>query len=211
MANFSGFEITDESGRRQVSDTFYDATLTSFLPINGRVRLDGDFYALQPTSSIDTIHPALELDGEKGMVDGKGNVCFFDFAMTAQPTRFGIEVFDGSGKVTFSSNMIPLDVIDVIEHENVTDLRDSNGVYFRRKYASGVVPAVLPLRTPFWAIQGSHNYLADLATIGYCVQGSELIAKRDIALAQGWFPIPVEFYRGYKAIVIDVKRYSNIA
>ena len=138
-------------------------------------------------------------------------VCFFDFAMTAQPTRFGIEVFDGSGKVTFSSNMIPLDVIDVIEHENVTDLRDSNGVYFRRKYASGVVPAVLPLRTPFWAIQGSHNYLADLATIGYCVQGSELIAKRGIALAQGWFPIPVEFYRGYKAIVIDVKRYSNIA
>lgn len=211
MSGYSGFEIIDNSGRKQVSDTFYSATLTDILPINDRVRLHSKFYALQPTSSTETIQPALELGGDLAMVDGVGNVCLFDFAMTPQPTSFGIEVFDDNGKVTFSSNMVALDVIDVIEYSDVTAHRDSNGVYFRRSYPSGVVPAVLPLRTPFWAIKGNHDWLADLATIGYCVNGSELIAKRGMALAQGWFPSPFEFYRGYKAIVIDVKKYSIIS
>lgn len=127
----AGFETYSEQGKLQVSSEAPNIQHVKSLRLDGTLALDnvGDIYAVEPDDGLYISSPIL-LEG-KIRITGKGVVHVFS-AITKKRSNAGIEVYDEVGGVMFSSEGLPLTIIDKLK---IDITKDSAG------HISSVIPA----------------------------------------------------------------------
>ena len=178
----ASIEIYNSDGRLQVSDEAIDITLEKItyfddqgLKNNAQAHYER-LYAIQPLDGKPAGATVYYLgNGELNFTGfvGKGKVFTFSYEYTAPPAiTQGFEVYDQNGVVTFSSNLLSLNILDVVNIANANALGSGvNGVWFDKDYGTSDI-AVIPISQGYW-FEGSSYW-----TIGFKIIGNRLIGSR---------------------------------
>lgn len=201
------FETYSESGRLQISDEAVGLTISSIETIKPYyTHHKHKFYALQPKSgeAISTTNYYWKsMDGIFGSHMGEGRVFIFSYDYTPPPsTNYGIEVYDKDGRVTFSSNMLTVDILEVVDVEDARQLGSGVNGTFYRKYFGDDNLAVIPVYLPEWGDGDS------LYTVAFTIRDGYLLTTRlpVLRIPDAVFD-PPKNKLPCKFIVIDTKGY----
>lgn len=118
-----GFEVYSDKGKLQVSSEAPNIQHIESLRLDGDIALDAAnyIYAVEPDDGSNIFSPVLQ-EG-KVYITGKGVVHVFS-ATAKKRSGSGIEVYDEAGGVMFSSEGLPLTVIDKLK---IDITKDSKG------------------------------------------------------------------------------------
>ncbi|WP_434352977.1 hypothetical protein VH441_07205 [Psychrobacter sp. HD31] len=163
----ANFLIMDDEGRKQVVDNAIDLRLSNTFSVDGVHRLSVfDVCAIQPTGTY-KIYEDNSIWGSDypHSFYGKGLIHVFDYGYTTSPSdaKYGIEVYDENGKLTFSSAFLSLNILDVVQIDIRDNARYENGerVYWSKDYGHSNV-AIIPLTSPWFAADGKESTVACL-------------------------------------------------
>ncbi len=152
-----GFSLYDTHGRKQVTDNAIDLVYKHKIVVNDYLENNDLVVALQPNANkkiyrLDTVGRI------KNRISGYGYLYVFDFNYTSSAeNKYGLEVYDKNGNLTFTSNLLSLNIIDDVYIENINETyRILNGEtsYFSKNYGSTDI-AVIPLISPMWWSSGN--------------------------------------------------------
>lgn len=158
-----GFEVTNDSGGKQVIDTAPLITFKDKFTIiegnndNGYLLYD-NLFALKPSQGstvlINNFLKKYVNQVTYYKLKGSGEVIRFNEGVppTSNSDRFGLEVYNDLGVLQFSSNQKPLNILDVVY---INDIRpeeytlEGRRFYWSKNYGSKEV-AVMMIAAPIW-------------------------------------------------------------
>ncbi len=142
----TGFIIYDNHGRKQVTDNAIDLVYKNKILINGYFDNNYLITALQPLESKKIYRRTFACD----QFYGNGYLYEFDFNYTVSSSnKYGLEVYDEKGNLTFTSNLLSLNIIDDVYIEDIRQTEGGKYNCFNKNYNSNEI-AVIPLISAGW-------------------------------------------------------------
>ena len=217
-----GLEVINDYGKKQIVNkapllTYFDK-LTGATNTNRLWSTQRYVYALKPDNNSSFIaykepfappelsYETLEDGSDLWRVLSRGSGSYIYFKYNEPPTlsNQGLEIYDDTGKIQFSSNQKPLKILDIV---NIADIRQTvttingNRTYWSKDYGSKEIAAVI-ISAPVWGesphfMTAAPTKRADLFTFEAAISDTD---EDTVSNAVGWK------YRLH-ALVIDVTGY----
>ncbi len=198
----TGFLLYDNYGRKQVTDNAIDLVYKNKVLVNGYLYNDDFIVALQPAINKKIYR---RYGYSKHNVAGNGYLYTFNFNYNSSTkNKYGLEVYDENGNLTFTSNLLSLNIIDDVYIENINEtyrMLDGETSYFSKSYGSTDI-AVIPLISPTWLSSGNELTESYYFKNG-CLRVSFAIRSDDV----GGRRLKTEAY-ALHFLVIDTSNYK---
>lgn len=159
-----GLEITDDAGRKQVIDTapmlvFTETVYAHHTLSDGRRCFTGNnLLVLKPNNSsivlwdlFRTGNTTVASEGDAWLafsLKGDGTVYKFEYNLAPESTEnFGLEIYNESGVIQFTSHQKPLKILDVFETDDLRTLnsnyRTNGAILWSKDYSGKTVGMIL--------------------------------------------------------------------
>ncbi|WP_296201979.1 hypothetical protein [Psychrobacter sp. UBA3962] len=224
MADYHGFQVLSERGDVQLSDKAYDITWQNATELKGEGEFSGDFIAVEPRDgetfypfplklriggwSDDTVFADINPDKIQ-MYKGSGRVHFFGYTTTPPVgENFGLQVFNENKELTFSSGMLSLDILEVVE---VDDVRINTNSVISRHFVGDRKVAIVPLGNPFLMVREGDKYdHFDVWSASFSREGQYIVTKY-IKSRESYIPSFIGFRYTSRSslqfLIIDLKGF----